>query len=414
MTERMANRNGVVAVTGIGVVSPVGLGRVGFWSALVSGMSGIRRIPESVGLPSIGAQMVEYIARDFIATAQLRRMDKISRALVASVRMALDDASLGPETLPADRVGVAVGTALGNIDESVQYLHRLFEKGPALVSPMVFPNLVLNAAASYAAMESVSTGVNFTVSEGEVPAEQAIELAMEVLNSRGADVMLVGGVDEWSEIVIEAYRSMRALSGQQGGEEHCRPFDVRRNGIVLGEGAAAFVLESLEHARLRRRPVYAVIESALTFTIPAGPYVWPRFNERAVLKLQRWLESVLPRGAAVDFVMTNANGSRALDEFHLQLLARLFGESAAGMTLGSVRGAIGEFGAAGALSVAAACLALHEQAIVPFCQPVQPPAGVPFRFGAPGATARTLRRVLHLSVARGGLISAMLLAHPDV
>src|SRR5512143_1836576 len=137
-----------VVITGVGVISPIGFGRQQFWSALCEGGSGVRPIEGwsvQAGRPSLAAQVPDFAAREFITSSHLRRMDRLSRMIVAASRMALDDGRLNLSRLSPDRLGIVVGSAFGNVSESVRHLERVFSKGPAAASPMVFPNLVLNA-----------------------------------------------------------------------------------------------------------------------------------------------------------------------------------------------------------------------------------------------------------------------------
>jgi len=184
-----------VAVTGIGVVSPIGIGPRQFWSALSAGRSGIAAVEGleiTPGQPRIAAAVRDFASREFVASTHHRRMDPLSRMTVAACRMALDDARALGGVAP-DRAGIVFGTALGAATESLHQLDRLFQKGPAAVSPMAFPNLVLNAPAGYVAMEHGCTGVNFTVAQHEVSGEHAIALGCDVVRSGGADVVLAGG-----------------------------------------------------------------------------------------------------------------------------------------------------------------------------------------------------------------------------
>ena len=342
-------------------------------------------------------------------------MDALSRTIVAASRLALTDARLDDGGVPAERVGIVVGSAVGNLSESVQYLKRVFTKGPALASPMTFPNLVMNAPASYAAMEIGCTGANLTVSQGEISGEQAVAMGCELVRTGRADVVLAGGGDELNETVISAYRRWRALSSQRGGPEWCSPYDVERNGVILGEGAAMLALESPVHARRRGAAVYAEIEDSLSFGIFAPTYDWPRHAAGASEHLRRLLDRgpAVSNGVGIDLVCGSANSSQRLDACELEVLSRLFGEAASGVTLTSIKGAIGEFGAAGALTAVAACLALHHGAVPPLCSLRNAPADAPFRFAPRTAGAQRLTRALLFSVARGGAAAALLLRRPD-
>ena len=405
-----------VAVTGLGVVSPIGVGRDAFWKALCAGASGIAPLAATEArVPRLAAKIPEYTSRDFIRSNHLRRADALSRSIVCSARMALADAGIEDGALPADRIGIVVGSALGNLRESAQYLERVFVKGVSLASPMMFPNLVLNAAASYAAMELGCTGANLTVSQGEVSGEQAIALACDCIRAGRADVVLAGGGDEIAKILVAAYRDQRALSSQRGGAEWCSPYDVDRNGVIMGEGAAMLALESAQHARRRGGRIYAEIMDYVSLGVPAPVYDWPAIAPAAAPPLQTLLLRGLGSSArgAVDLVCGSANGSRRLDACELDVLTRVFGEAGAQIALTSIKGAIGEFGAAGALTAVAACLALHDGMVPPLSNLRRPPADAPFRFASRTAEARPLQQALMLSMARGGSGVGLLLRRPS-
>jgi 3-oxoacyl-[acyl-carrier-protein] synthase II len=388
-----------VAVTGIGVVSPIGIGRTAFWEALRDGRSGIAPLEgwaRSSGLPRIAAPVGEFAAKDLIASPQLRRMDRLSRMAVASSRLALDDAGIAPADLPSERVGVVFGTALGNLEESVAHLDRVFTRGPAAASPMVFPNLVMNAPAGYVAMEFGFTGVNFTIAQAEVSGEQAVVLGCEVLQSGRADVVLAGGGDQLSTVLLEGYHRARALAGQRGGREWSSPYDSARSGIVLGEGAAILVLEPLAQARARQAAVYAIVDGAARFAVEAPRYDWPHRADGARDSLRALL------GDGAQLVCGGANSSRRLDGCELTLFADALRTHAADASVTSIKGAVGEFGAAGALTVAATCLGLREQAVPPLCNLQTPEPAAPFRFVARRAAGARLKRALVCGLARGG------------
>ena len=391
-----------VAVTGIGVVSPIGIGPRQFWSALCAGRSGVAPI-EGLGAgaepPRVAAAVRDFSAREFIASTHHRRMDQLSRMVVAACRMALDDARALGGVAP-ERAGIVFGSAIGAASESTQQLDRLFLKGPGAVSPMAFPNLVLNAPASYAAMEFGFTGVNFTVAQAEVSGEAAIVLGADQVRRGRADVVLAGGGDEIAAVLVRTLRRAHALAGQRGGREWMSPYDAARSGLVGGEGAAMLVLEPLDRARRRGAPVYAVLAADRTFSVAAPRYDWPAAADGALAPL-----AALCGAAPVDLVCGSANSSRQLDACELALCASLPATRAA--TLTSIKGALGEFGAAGALTAAAACLALREQMVPPLCHLESAP-DTPLRLAAPSGTPATLRRALVCGLARGGASTALL------
>ncbi len=393
-----------VAVTGVGIVSPIGVGRDAFWSALCAGRSGIvpmEGLARDSGLPRVGAPVGDFAAKALISSPQFRRMDRMSRMAVAASRLALDDAGLQGRDLAGESAGVVFGTSLGNLEDSMAHLDRIFTRGPAAASPMVFPNLVLNAAAGYVAVEYGWTGVNFTVAQHEVSGEHAIALGCDVVHSGRANVVLAGGGDQLTPILVEAYHRGRALASQRGGREWASPYDRERSGVVLGEGAAMLVLEPLASARRRGAPVYAVIKAVREYAVAAPRYGWPTRADGAV----PWLAPLVDD--QVDLVVGSANSSRRLDACELRLFTPLFADRAADVTVTSIKGAIGEFGAAGALAVAAACLALREQTVPPLCHFTAADSDAPFRFVAGNAQRAALRAALVSGLARGGSGVAM-------
>jgi len=325
----------------------------------------------------------------------------MSRMTVAASRLALDDAGLRPEDVAADRGGIVFGTSLGDLEDSIAHLDRIFTRGPAAASPMVFPNLVLNAPAGYVAMEYGWTGVNFTVAQHEVSGEHAIALGCDLVRSGQAEVVLAGGGDELTPILVEAYHRARALAAQRGGREWASPYDCERSGLVLGEGAAMLVLEPLENARRRGVPVYAVLAAVRDYSVVAPRYAWPTRAEAAAPALA----ALVPDD--IDIVFGTANSSRRLDACELGLFARLVADRADAVAVTSVKGAVGEYGAAGAVTVATACLAVHEQMIPPLCHLGTADTDVPFRFVGVRAAPARLCAALVSGLARGGTGIAM-------
>ena len=392
-----------VAVTGIGVVSPIGIGPRQFWSALSAGRSGIAAVEGleiTPGQPRIAAAVRDFASREFVASTHHRRMDPLSRMTVAACRMALDDArALGG--VDPERAGIVFGSALGAATESLHQLDRLFQRGPAAVSPMAFPNLVLNAPASYAAMEFGFSGVNFTLSQAEVSGEAAIALGADAVRNGRADLVLAGGADEIAPVLVRSLHRARALAGQRGGREWASPYDAARSGLVVGEGAAMLVLEPLERARRRGAPVYACLVGSRMCAVDAPRYDWPSRALEAAPAI-----ASLADGQPIELVCGAANSTHNLDGCELELFAAL--PATRGATLTSIKGAVGEFGAAGALTTAAACLALRDQMVPPLCH-LETPAETSLHLAARQAEPAELRRALVCGTARGGAVTALLL-----
>lgn len=381
----------MVAVTGVGVVTPLGIGRDAFWRALAAGRSACEGAPDSASVGELTVPGLEL-------SPQLRRMDRLSRMAVIASRLALADAGLDAGAVPPGRLGIVLGSSVGNTADSITYLDRVLSRGPAAASPLVFPNLVMNAPAAYVAMELGATGVNLTVAQAEVTGESAVALGADTVRAGRADAVLAGGCDELSVILTAGYARTRALAGQCGGRRWSSPYDVQRSGVVLGEGAAMLLLEPLARARSRGSSIYAVIDGTASFALPSPRYDWPDSSAAAPAALRALVEG---RGT-IDLICGGANSSRRLDAAELALLAGLFGERAPAVRVTSIKGAVGEHGAAGALTIAAACCALREQVLPPVCNLETPEPGAPFAFAPRRGTPASLRRVLVCGLARGG------------
>jgi 3-oxoacyl-[acyl-carrier-protein] synthase II len=250
-----------VVVTGIGALSPIGIGKEEFWQGCVEGRSGIKPIKGfEVGhlRSKLGHQVEDPDYKRYIKPANLRRMDRISRMVTASVKLAIQDAGLQMSAEDPVRVGIMIGTGLGSSKTVDLFFRDLVHSGPQEVAPLLFQTSVPNAICSHASIEFGITGINTTFSHKEASAESAIVYAFEALRRGKAEVIFAGGGDEISEPLYNVYATLGSLSPQRPlYPEGMRPFDRTRNGIVLGEGSGVLVMETLDHARGRGAPLYA-------------------------------------------------------------------------------------------------------------------------------------------------------------
>ncbi|HPK21562.1 MAG TPA: beta-ketoacyl synthase N-terminal-like domain-containing protein, partial [Smithella sp.] len=271
-----------VVVSGIGMVTPLGIGKEEFGRKLFAGHTAIKDIRSfDTGAFSshLGAEVTEFKPRDFIAVKNMRRMDKISLMTVASARMALEDAGLQITAENRDRVGIILGTAFGATDITVQFLHTLLQEGPASVNPILVPNTVMNAPAGHTSIELGFRGINTTITHFAVSAENAIAYAAAEIRRGTADFIFAGGSDILSEIAYRSLIGFGVLSPQDKGNEICRPFDQERNGCIAGEGCGMILLESLQSAKQRGCNYYCEISGAGMGASPTRPNEWPRDTE---------------------------------------------------------------------------------------------------------------------------------------
>jgi 3-oxoacyl-[acyl-carrier-protein] synthase II len=378
-----------VAVTGLGVVSALGHGVEPFWRGLLAGSSGLRPIRrfEVPREPGLGGEVAPLDPRAVAWSQVGRRIDWVSLMGLAACRLALADAGLEPAALEPARTGLGLGSAWGNLHETAGFLDRLFARGAG--NPLVFPNLVFNAPLSYASIELGITGPTAMHSAQEASGEAAIAWGIQVVAGGAAEVCLVGGTDELGDVLHQVLREGRTLA--RGVP---RPLDPAAEGPCPGEGAAVLVLEPEAHARGRR--VYARLRPCPGFAVPAPVHGWPRDPA----PLAQGLAAVV---ADADVVFAAASGRPDLDAVEAAALASALGGRRAAVT--AVRGALGDFGAAGAL-VAAAAVA---EGRVPPTLGLVPPARAGLDVVVGSARPMPARVAVVNGMARGGMCQPLCL-----
>ena len=266
-----------ICISGIGVVSPIGIGRENFWTSLASGRNGISEINLFDRSPlrcRLGAQVVDFDAAAMLGAKGLKYIDRPSRFAMAASKLAFEDAELFPDKLDANRLGLVLGTAFGGLTSQREFNQERVLEGPVWVNPAKFPNTPINAPSYQIPIRYQMRLLNVTLSSGMASSLDAIFYAMLLLRRRSDAVLLCGGVEELS---FWAYRSaclMNELAGISGEEASC-PFDARRNGYILGEGCAMLVLETLEglnNETEKSLPRFEDVEAPLFH----GTVIWQR------------------------------------------------------------------------------------------------------------------------------------------
>ena len=359
-----------IAVTGIGVVSPIGVDEHAFSTALREGRSGI--VAGDDGW--LRARVGEFHARRWIAPASLRRTPRLVQMTLVAAKQALAqaarlpvDGDLLPEAtasalkdpsavlgLDPGRVGAILGTGLGTFDQTMEFLIGYLEGGPQAASPLLFPTSVMNAAAGLLALESKLRGVNSTVNHKDASPLMAIGMAMDTLALGRADVIVTGAVDELSELMLDGYRLLGGL-----GRDAMRPYDRDRNGLALGESAAMLVLERLDDAQRRGAPIRAVLRHRAERSDGRPRVGWGdgRSSDEAVAAV-----TDVTRGRTIDWVAGGGNGTR-LDVLELTTLQQAFGGALPPTS--SILAHTGESAASAMLRVVAAILACETGFIPP-------------------------------------------------
>lgn len=354
-----------IVITGLGIISSIGVGKEEFWENCLQGTSGIKpvqRFDVSSYRSKLGAQLPEIDFKTFIKPANLRRMDRIGKIMVSAVRLALDDSGLDLRKEDPDRMGISIGTGLGSSDTVDQFFRSLLKEGPVGAQPLLFQTAVPNAITSHCAIEYGIKGVNITFSHKETSTEMAMAYAYHLLKEGRADVLLAGGGDELSEPLYHVYSMLGALSPGKGkGSEGMRPFDRDRNGIVPGEGSGILVLEALEHAEKRGARIYAEIGGVGLSGSTDGVLRYDLKGDSIARTM-----SLAAKGAVrVDFISAAANSTPELDRAETSAIQKVFGERTKEISVSSLKSMIGEFDGSGGIRACGLALSLYQGVIPP-------------------------------------------------
>ncbi|HSH22022.1 MAG TPA: beta-ketoacyl-ACP synthase II [Candidatus Caenarcaniphilales bacterium] len=364
----MSRQRRRVVVTGMGAVTPLGNDVATFWSRLVAGESGVRRI-ESFDPARINSQVAGEV-RDFdpsgvIDRKEIRRNDRYTQFILVATREAMVQAGL-PDRLEgdeADSTGVIIGSGLGGSATLMDQLTVNATRGPDRLSPFFIPMAIANMGAGQAAISFGARGPNFATVSACATAGHAIGEAAETIIRGDAEMMFAGGSEApVVEAVVGAFAAMRALSTRNDDPPGAsRPFDEGRDGFVIAEGAGVLVLEELGHAERRGAPIlaellgYAATADASHITLPApGGAGGVRATSRALAK------AGIP-ASAVDHVNAHATATPEGDPAELEAFRTLFGDHAANVSITATKSAIGHtLGAAGAIGAIASICAMRD------------------------------------------------------
>ncbi|MBE0428534.1 MAG: beta-ketoacyl-ACP synthase II [Thermoleophilia bacterium] len=358
-----------VAITGIGVISPLGIGLETFWDALVSGRSGagpITQFDASEFRVRIAAEVKDFDPAEWMEKKKARRMDRFAQYSVAAARMAVEDASLDVAG-DAEKIGAMVASGIGGVKTFEKETGNLIRKGPDRVSPLFIPMEIANMASAQVSIELGVKGPVSTVCTACAAGNNAIGDAFEIVKRGAADVMLAGGSEaSVSPVGIAAFAAMRALSERNDEPERAsRPFDRDRDGFVMGEGAAILVLEEMERAKDRGARIYAEI-SGYGMSSDAYHISAPEpGGENAARAMTAALKEAQLSAADLDYINAHGTSTPLGDEIETRVIRTALGEHADRVAVSSTKSMTGHcLGAAGALE-AAVCVLAIERGVIP-------------------------------------------------
>jgi 3-oxoacyl-[acyl-carrier-protein] synthase II len=358
-----------IVITGMGAVTPIGIGVENFWTSLVNGVSGIKEIDifDTTDYTSKIAGLVkDFEAEKFIDAKKIKKMEKFTQFAVASAKMAMEDSKLELEKEDKTRIGVILGCGIGGLNTIEQQTKILLEKGPRRVSPFLIPMLITNIAPGEVAIEFGLKGINFSVSTACASATHAIGEAVRALRYGDADVILTGGTEgAVTPLGLAGFCSLKAVSTRNDDPKSAsRPFDKDRDGFVMGEGAGVIVLETLEHAKARGARIYAEL-SGYGATDDAYHITSPDLEGTASTNCVR--NAIKDSGfnlEDIDYINPHGTSTSLNDKIETLVFKKVFGERAYKIPISSTKSMTGHLlGAAGAVELIA-CVKTIETGII--------------------------------------------------
>lgn len=360
-----------VVITGVGLVSPLGIGTEPTWQGLMSGASGIGPITrfDATDYPAkIAGEVKGFEPTDYVEKKEVKKSDTFIHFAIAASQFAMDDSGLVVDEGNSDRVGVMIGSGIGGLPLIEQMAETLREKGPTRVSPFFIPGLIVNMAAGQVSIRFGARGPNGAPATACTTGLHAVGDAFRLVQTGEADAMIAGGTEAViSPLAVAGFSAMRALSTRNDEPEKAsRPWDKDRDGFVIGEGAGILVLEELESALARGAPIYAEIVgygmSGDAFHISA-PH--PE-GDGAVLVMRTALEDAGLEPSAIGYLNAHGTSTPLGDLGEVKAIHRVFGDHAHKLAVSSTKSSTGHLlGAAGGLESGILALALHHQKLPP-------------------------------------------------
>ena len=360
-----------VVITGVGMITPLGIGVEQSWNGLLAGRSGIGKITQfdAANFPTrIAGEVAGFNPEDYIEPKEIKKMDRFIHFALAAAQMAMNDSGLKITDENAERAGVIVGSGIGGLRSIEHYHSVLLEKGPRRITPFFIPMLVVNLASGQISIRFGAKGPNSAVVTACATGSHAIGDAFKIIQRGDADAMIAGGTEAViTPLGIGGFNAMKALSTRNDEPEKAsRPFDMDRDGFIMGEGAGIMILESLETALERGAGIYAEIAG---YGMAADAYhiTAPSPNgEGAARCMKMALKDAGVEPSVVNYINAHGTSTKAGDEIETYAIKTVFGEYAYKIPVSSTKSMTGHLlGAAGGVESVISVLSIKDDIIPP-------------------------------------------------
>jgi 3-oxoacyl-[acyl-carrier-protein] synthase II len=402
-------------VTGVGLVSPVGMGTQANWEALCAGTSGIApitRFDAAAFSTRFAGEVKNFDPLQFIEKKELKKMDIFIQFAVAASQFAMDDAGLKTTPETEDRVGVFISSGIGGFT-TIEKEHKAYlDGGPRKISPFFIPSAIINLAAGQVSIRFSAKGPNLASCTACTASAHAVGDAYEIIRRGAADAMIAGGAEAAvCPMGIGGFAALRALSTRNDDPPHAsRPFDKDRDGFVLGEGAGIVILEELEFAKRRGATIYAEMAGygmsgdAYHMTAPSED------GDGASRVMRAAIASAGIEPSAVDYINAHGTSTPHNDRIETVAIKRTFGDHARKLAVSSTKSMTGHLlGAAGGLEAGITALSVRHQLVAPTINLEQPDDGCDLDYVPHQARPMAINYALSNSFGFGGTNGALLL-----
>jgi 3-oxoacyl-[acyl-carrier-protein] synthase II len=414
-----------VVITGVGLVTPLGVGTDNVWKRLVEGQSGVRAI-QSFDVSDLPAKIAGQVPRgdtasgdfnadDWVPPKEQRKMDEFIVFALAAAEQAVADADWKPtDEAERERSGVMIGSGIGGLPGITEGAITLHERGPRRLSPFFIPSNLINLASGHVSIRYGFTGPNHAVVTACSTGAHAIGDAARLIMWDDADVMVCGGAEAAiCRLGIAGFAAARALSTGFNDEPSraSRPWDQARDGFVMGEGAGVLVLEELEHAKKRGAKIYAEVVG-YGLSGDAHHITAPAENGSGAFRAMRnALKRAQINADQIDYINAHGTSTPLGDEIELGAVKRMFGDHAYKLSMSSTKSSIGHLlGAAGSVEAIFSILAMRDGVVPPTLNLENPSPGCDIDLVPNRAKERTVRYALSNSFGFGGTNASLVFA----
>lgn len=399
-------RNRVV-ITGLGAVTPLGNSVATTWENVVAGKSGVGKLTrvDANQFPTVvAAELKDFDPGNFMDKKEARKMDRFTQYAVASSLMAVEDAKLEINEKNADRIGVWIGSGIGGMETYEQQFAIFQEKGHRRVSPFFVPMLIPDMAAGQVSITLGAKGMNSCTVTACASGANSIGDAFKVIERGDADAMVTGGCEApITNMSMAGFSAAKALSTNPDPATASRPFDLNRDGFVMGEGAGILILESLEHAQMRGAKIYAEIVGygatgdAYHITAPAPE------GEGGVRAMRMALKDAGLSPEDIDYMNAHGTSTHYNDKYETLAIKQVFGDHAKKLAVSSTKSMTGHLlGAAGAVEAIFSVKAIEDGIIPPTINYETPDPECDLDYVPNEARRQEVRAVLSNSLGFGG------------